>query len=50
MILSSGCDEAQVLVEEHPEQPNAFLGKPFRIQELRETITRVLGRNVNEEI
>jgi CheY-like chemotaxis protein len=43
VILSSGYDEAQVMAEEHPDRPNAFLGKPYHLKELRETITRVLS-------
>jgi len=42
VILSSGYDEAQVMVGEHPELPNAFLGKPYQLKGLRETISRVL--------
>jgi len=43
VILSSGYDEAQVMADEHPERPNAFLGKPYQLKELRETIDRVLA-------
>ncbi len=43
VILSSGYDVAQVMAEEHPDHPNAFLGKPYQLKELRETITRVLS-------
>jgi nitrogen-specific signal transduction histidine kinase len=42
VILSSGYDEAQVMAEEHTEIPNAFLGKPYQLKGLRETIKRVL--------
>jgi CheY-like chemotaxis protein len=38
VILSSGYDEAQVMAGEHAERPNAFLGKPYRIEELSDTI------------
>ena len=43
VILSSGYDEAQVMAGEHTEQPNAFLGKPYQLKGLRETISRVLA-------
>ena len=42
VILSSGYDEAQVMTGEHPERPNAFLGKPYQLKGLRDTINRVL--------
>ena len=38
VILSSGFDEAQVLAGEYPERPNAFLGKPYDIKMLSDTI------------
>jgi PAS domain S-box-containing protein len=43
VILSSGYDEAQVMAGEHTEQPNAFLGKPYQLKGLRETISHVLA-------
>jgi CheY-like chemotaxis protein len=43
VILSSGYDEAQVMAGEHPERPNAFLGKPYKLKGLKETISRVLA-------
>ena len=42
VILSSGYDEAHVMAGEHTEIPNAFLGKPYQLKGLRETISRVL--------
>jgi two-component system, cell cycle sensor histidine kinase and response regulator CckA len=42
VILSSGYDEAQVMAGKHSERPNAFLGKPYQLKGLRETINRVL--------
>jgi CheY-like chemotaxis protein len=42
VILSSGYDETHVMTDEHPERPNAFLGKPYQLKVLRETINRVL--------
>jgi hypothetical protein len=43
VILSSGYDEAQVMAEKHPELPDAFLGKPYKIKGLQEIINRVLA-------
>jgi CheY-like chemotaxis protein len=43
VILSSGYDKAKVMAEEHTEIPNAFLGKPYQLKGLRETISRVLA-------
>jgi signal transduction histidine kinase/CheY-like chemotaxis protein len=43
VILSSGYNESQVLAGEHTEIPNAFLGKPYQLKELKETISRVLA-------
>ena len=42
VVLSSGYDEEQVMAGEHAELPQAFLGKPYRLNELRGTISRVL--------
>ncbi|MGD9975295.1 MAG: response regulator, partial [Desulfatirhabdiaceae bacterium] len=42
VILSSGYDKEQVMVGEHAEWPQAFLGKPYRLQELREAIDQFL--------
>jgi len=47
VILSSGYDEAQVMAKEHPDRPNAFLGKPYHLKELREIINRVLSTPVH---
>jgi PAS domain S-box-containing protein len=43
VILSSGYDEAQVMAGDHTERPNAFLGKPYRLQELKDTIRHTLA-------
>jgi CheY-like chemotaxis protein len=43
VILSSGYDEAQVMMGDHTEQPNAFLGKPYQLKKLEEMISRVLA-------
>ena len=43
VILSSGHDESHVMAGEHSERPNAFLGKPYQLKGLRDTISRVLA-------
>jgi CheY-like chemotaxis protein len=43
VILSSGYDEAHVMSGEHPERPNTFMGKPYQLKGLRDTINRVLA-------
>jgi signal transduction histidine kinase/CheY-like chemotaxis protein len=43
VILASGYDEARALAGDHPECPQAFIGKPYDIRELRDTIETVLG-------
>ncbi len=43
-ILSSGYDEAQVMTGDHSEWPQAFLGKPYHVRELRDTIERLAGQ------
>jgi len=40
VILTSGYEEAQVMVGEHTEHPNAFLGKPYQLKDLSDTIRR----------
>jgi PAS domain S-box-containing protein len=43
VILASGYHEAQVMAGEHAEMPQAFLGKPYTVQVLRETLSQVLA-------
>ena len=43
VILSSGYDEAHVMAGEHPEWPQAFLGKPYGLKELCGVIGRLLS-------
>jgi two-component system cell cycle sensor histidine kinase/response regulator CckA len=38
VILASGYDKADVMVGNHPELPQAFLSKPYQLQELRDAI------------
>ena len=43
VILTSGYSEADVMSGVHPEQPQAFLGKPFNKETLRASLSKVLG-------
>jgi PAS domain S-box-containing protein len=42
VILASGYSEAQVMSGEHPELPQAFLGKPYELATLNATLARVM--------
>jgi len=42
VILASGYDKAQVLAENHPDRPQAFLSKPFGLEQLREALGQAL--------
>jgi PAS domain S-box-containing protein len=42
VILSSGYDEAKVMAGEHPERPNAFLGKPYHRKNLCDMLNQIL--------
>jgi CheY-like chemotaxis protein len=46
VILASGYDKAQVMAGEHSEWPQAFLGKPYRLNELKDAINQALNRNL----
>jgi two-component system, cell cycle sensor histidine kinase and response regulator CckA len=50
VVLSSGYDEAQVMSGEHPERPNAFLGKPYQLQDLSDAISQSLTGNKESDI
>ncbi|MDQ5986377.1 MAG: Sensor histidine kinase RcsC [Syntrophus sp. SKADARSKE-3] len=43
VILASGYDAANVMAGDHPEKPQTFLGKPYKIKELSEAIQRALS-------
>jgi signal transduction histidine kinase/ActR/RegA family two-component response regulator len=45
VILMSGYNEAQAMAGQHSELPQAFLGKPFTFEDLRDTVARVLGKS-----
>jgi two-component system cell cycle sensor histidine kinase/response regulator CckA len=42
VILCSGYDEAQVLVDDHSERPQAFLHKPYQKAELQAVLARAM--------
>jgi PAS domain S-box-containing protein len=44
VILASGYDKAQVMSGDHPELPQTFLGKPYRLKELSNAIRQALVR------
>ena len=43
VILASGYNEAHVMAGDHPEWPQAFLSKPYELDDLRHALARVLG-------
>jgi len=43
VILTSGYDKAHVMAGDHPELPQAFLGKPYKLKGLRDAIGRAIG-------
>ncbi len=43
VILASGYDEASVMSEQHPEQPQVFLGKPYDRRKLRAALEQALA-------
>ena len=43
VVLASGYDKAQVMAGNHPELPEAFLSKPYHLQELGDVIRRALA-------
>ncbi|MDR3672514.1 MAG: PAS domain S-box protein [Holophaga sp.] len=42
VILTSGYDPSQAMAGSHPEQPQAFLGKPFGFKQLRAAVEQVV--------
>lgn len=43
VILTSGYDEASTTAGSHPEQPDAFVGKPWQLEQLRDVLAEVMG-------
>jgi CheY-like chemotaxis protein len=50
VILSSGYDEAQAMCSEYAEQPQAFLQKPYSMEELRAVLCRVMSGAVPQHV
>jgi two-component system cell cycle sensor histidine kinase/response regulator CckA len=50
VILASGYDQAQVMAGDHPDSPQAFLHKPYELEDLRATIRRILTRQQSGEL
>ncbi len=48
VILASGYDQAQVMVGDHPERPQNFLSKPYRLAELGEAMRQVMNNRPGE--
>jgi CheY-like chemotaxis protein len=44
VIMASGYSEEQVMDGTHPERPQAFLGKPYGLEKLKEAISHSLVR------
>jgi CheY-like chemotaxis protein len=44
VILASDYDEAQVMTDDHPEWPQAFLVKPYLFEGLRDALGRTLAK------
>ncbi len=42
VILASGYDKAHVMSGDHPEWPQVFLGKPYRLKELSDAISQAM--------
>lgn len=42
LILSSGYDEGQVLIGDHPERPQAFLHKPYQMVDLQAALAKAM--------
>lgn len=49
VILASGYDKGQVMSNSHPDRPQAFLGKPFGRQQLREALAQALQATGSKE-
>jgi len=42
VILASGYDKAHVMAGDHPERPQVFSGKPYKLKGLRDAIYEAL--------
>jgi len=43
VILTSGYDEVTAMAQQHDERPQAFLNKPYRMDDLKRALARALG-------
>ncbi|MDK9706552.1 MAG: ATP-binding protein [Desulforhopalus sp.] len=43
VILTSGYDEAQAIAGDHPEMPQVFLHKPYKVATLKEALAKAMG-------
>ena len=50
VVLASGYDEAKVMEGDHPELPQAFLHKPYRMAELKAALSAAMGTSSAESI
>jgi two-component system cell cycle sensor histidine kinase/response regulator CckA len=48
-ILSSGYDEASAMAGDHPEQPHAFVSKPYQFEDLRAAIGKAGDASENRD-
>ncbi|MBF0529831.1 MAG: PAS domain S-box protein [Deltaproteobacteria bacterium] len=46
VILAGGYDEGQVMQEKHPERPQAFLHKPYRLSDLKKALAAAYREEV----
>lgn len=44
VVLTSGYDKAQVMSGDHPEWPQAFLGKPYMLKGLSDAIHLAMAK------
>jgi CheY-like chemotaxis protein len=50
VILASGYDKAHVMAGDHPELPQVFLQKPYRLQDLGDAISQALVGTIKNDI
>ncbi len=43
VVLASGYDQSQALAGDHPEQPQVFLHKPYRMAELKDALEKAMA-------
>jgi two-component system cell cycle sensor histidine kinase/response regulator CckA len=45
VVLASGYDQTRVMAGDHPDRPQAFLGKPYGMAELKDALDKALLSN-----